>query len=118
MQQFFACYETLYIQTAMKALYVAGLHLHRVIISSLHWPIPGFLYAFFVQWSILPTSTSFLPYPSPTHIFSAQSIILHAQTQSYFVNICKLLSVLSFAGKKTDSFHTVNKKWLNFFYSA
>ena len=49
------------------------------------------------------------PIPPPPLIWSAQSIILHAQTQCYFVNICKLLSVLSFAGKKPDSFHTVNK---------
>ena len=34
MQQFFACYETLYIQIAKKTLYVGSLHLHQVIILS------------------------------------------------------------------------------------
>ena len=33
--------------------------------SSLHWPIQSFLYAFFIQWSILGNSKNFLPYPSP-----------------------------------------------------
>ena len=33
----------------------------QFIRSSLHWTIPDFLYAFFLQWSILATSTS-LPF--------------------------------------------------------
>ena len=38
-----------------------------VCVSSLHWLILPFL-CLFVQWSIFPTSTSFLPYSSPnTH---------------------------------------------------
>ena len=39
--------------------------LFNINFRSLHWPIPGFLYAFFVQWSIFPTSTSFLALPHP-----------------------------------------------------
>ena len=43
----------------------------------------GFLYPFFVQWSIFPTRTSFLPYHSPpNHFLSTQSIVLHSQTTS------------------------------------
>ena len=37
--------------------------------SSLNWPTPSFLYAFFVQRSIFPTSTCFLPCPSPPPTF-------------------------------------------------
>ena len=66
-----------------------------------------FLYnGVYLQWSILP-------HPSPTHIFSAQSFILNAQTQCSFVthtHIYKPLSVLLFAGKKPGIFHRVNKK--------
>ena len=38
-----------------------------------HWLVLVFLYAFFIQWSILPTNRSFLPHPSPppTHTFWA-----------------------------------------------
>ena len=53
--------------------------------SGLHWLVLVFLYAIFVQWSILATNKCFLPHPSPTHILSAQSIILYAQMQCSFV---------------------------------
>ena len=36
-----------------------------VLFSSLHWPILGFLYAFFVQWSIFPTKLNAYPILSP-----------------------------------------------------
>ena len=54
---------------------------------SLHWLILDFLYAFFVQWSMLATTLSSYPItPPPTHISSAQTILLYTQTQ-YLIKI-------------------------------
>ena len=43
-------------------------------ISSLHWPILGFLYAFFVQWSLFPIKLNSYPHPTPTHSFHILSV--------------------------------------------
>ena len=85
--------------------------------SSLHWLILGFLYAFFLQWSIFPIKLNSYPIPPPqppSRIFKSSTILLFTHTQCSFVSythIYKPCSPLSFT-LKNDSFHAVNRKWL------
>ena len=88
--------------------------------SSLNWLIPSFLYVLLVQWSIFPTKLKFLPYPSPQSHFMRSNFSLYTQTQGSFVSHSRIpirSFPLSFAVKKPDSFHKVNRKWLNFYAS-
>ena len=65
-------------------------------------------YSLFVHTSILPAFQDIYPIPPPFHFQGAQGVLLSAQTQCSFVphtHICKLLSSLSFAVQKPDTFH-------------
>ena len=48
-------------------------------LSSLHWTILGFLYAFFAQWSISPTKLNSYTIPPPFLIFKHSTIHVYAQ---------------------------------------
>ena len=85
-------------------------------LSSLVW-----LVSYYVAIAFSYTRAFHQPsYSTPPifHIWGAQGVLLSAQTQCSFIpktNICRLLSSLSFAVQKPDTFHRVNRKRLNFF---
>ena len=78
--------------------------------SRLHWLVFSLFYAYFVQWTIK------LPLPPPISLISStQTTIFYTLTQSSFVShthIYKPCSLLLFAIKKHDSFHTVKHSLL------
>ena len=83
------------------------------ICSSLHWLILHFLYANFVQWSILATKVNSYPSPPPTHILSAQTI-LFCSSEAFLLWLImwkdrlkmylpKMLFEMSFCTKREES---------------
>ena len=89
--------------------------------SSLNWLVLGFLYVIFAQSSIFPTKLNFYPIPPPI-TFSALKLffyILKHNVPSFLtVTFTNGVLLFYFHVKKPDSFDTVNRKWLNFFWRA
>ena len=65
-------------------------------ISSLHGLDLGFLYALFMQWSILATKLNSYPHPPHAifHILSTQTILLYTQTQWSFRSHTHIYSIV------------------------
>ena len=80
------------------------LHTEVTVSSSLHWIIPNFLYAFFVQWSIVLTSKGFLPYPSPHLHFKRPKYLFTCPNTMFLRKHLQTVTCSSICGKKTWQF--------------